>query len=139
MSTSEVSRETTDTGTTVTNLTSSVKTVRGKYANSTELQFPDNCIIEFDIEEITGDITLQLWKSNVSGDHVGLDIDNQMSGVSSGHLKVELNGTKVILSVNGTTKLNSNFSFQSSGNMSIRFLLDANASFKYRNFLVYSI
>ena len=138
-STSEVLRTTDNTGTLVTNLTSSLKTIRGKYANSTELQFNDKSVIEFDLLSFTGDITLQLWKSNTAGNYVGLDIDNNMGTLSSAHIRAELTGSKVKLSVDDTEKINSNFSFNSSGDMSVRILLGANASFKYKDFKIYPI
>ena len=138
-SSSDVTHSTDSTGTTVQNLTSSLKTLRVKFANSTELQFPNQCKIEFDCLGITGNVSLQVWKSNTSGDYRGIDLDNALGGLSQAHMSLELTGSNAIFKVNDTVKLDTSFSFVSSGNMSIRFLLEDNCSFKYKDFVVYPI
>ena len=110
-----------------------------KYANSTELQFPDKCRIEFDCLGITGNVAIQMWKSNTSSDYVGLDLDQAIGDSTNSHVSIELNGTKIIFKVDTTEKQNSTFSFVSGGNMSIRFLMEDSCTFKYKNFKVYPI
>ena len=138
-SSSEVSHSTDSTGTTVANLTNSLKTLRVKYANSSELQFPDTCKIEFDLLSISGNVSLQAWKSNTNGDYAGIDLDQLITGLTEAHISIEFTGTKLIVKVGSTEKQNTNFSFVSSGNMSIRFLLEDTDSFKYKEFKVYPI
>ena len=139
--TSEVSRTTDSTGTLVTNLTDSLKTIRANKPSTTadEKDWDDPLRIEFDIMSISGELSCQLWKSNDTGDYVGLNIASNMGTATSAHIRIEYDGSRIKLYVDNTEKINSSFTFVSSDLFGIRLLLGAGASFKYKNFLVYPI
>lgn len=139
--TTEVSRETDSTGTLVTNLTDSLKTIRANKPDTTadEKDWSEPLHIEFDIVSWSGILHIQLWKSNTSGDYTGINLTNYLTNLSSANIKVEYNGTNVILKVNDNTVFNSSFSFVSSGLFGIRLLLGASSNFKYKNFMIYPI
>ena len=139
--TTVVSRTTDNTGTLVSNLSSSLQTIRANKPGTSadEKDWSEPIHIEFDIVSITGELSMQLWKSNSSGDYVGINISNYLSDLTSANIIVEYDGNKVALKVNGNTVFNPSFSFASSGLFGIRLLLAAGGSFKYKNFKVYPI
>ena len=139
--TTEVSRETDSTGTLGTNLTDSLKTIRANKPDTTadEKDWSEPLHIEVDIVSWSGTVSMQLWKSNTSGDYVGINLSNYLTNLSSANIKVEYNGTNVILKVNDNTVFNPSFSFSSSGLFGIRLLLGASSNFKYKDFIIYPI
>lgn len=139
--TTVVSRTTDDTGTLVSNLSSSLQTIRANKPGTSadEKDWAEPIHIEFNIVSWSGPVSMQLWKSNTSGDYVGINLSDYLTNLSSANIKVEYNGIKVILKVNDNTVVNSSFSFSSSGLLGIRLLLGASSNFKYKDFIIYPI
>ena len=139
--TSEVSRETDATGTLITNLTSSLKTIRANKPNTTadEKDWEEPIHIEFDVVSWSGELSIQLWKSNTTGDYIGINLANYLSDLSSANVQLEYDGNRINLKINNTFVFGHSFTFVSSDLFGIRLLLGANSSIKYKDFKVYPI
>lgn len=136
-----VSRTTDSTGTLVSNLSDSLQTIRVNKPSTSadEKDWSEPIHIEFDLVSYSGDLSMQLWKSNASGDYVGINLANYLSDLTSANIKVEYDGTRINLKVNNNTVFNPLFQFANTGLFGIRLLLGAGGNFKYRNFQVYPI
>ena len=134
-----VSRQTDNTGTTVTNLTSSLQTIRVNKPNTSidEKDWVAPLNIEFDILSYTGTLYLQLWKSNNTDEYVSVNLSNFLTGVSNPHVKVLVADGKMKVYVNDELKTELVLTF--GGLFGIRLLLSNSASFKYKNFFVYGM
>ena len=134
-----VSRQTDNTGTTVTNLTSSLQTIRVNKPNTSidEKDWVAPLNIEFDILSYTGIVYLQLWKSNNTYENVSVNLSNFLTGVSNPHMKVLVADGKMKVYVNDELKTDLVLTF--GGLFGIRLLLSNNASFKYKNFFIYGM
>ena len=134
-----VSRQTDNTGTTVTNLTSSLQTIRVNKPNTSidEKDWVAPLNIEFDILSYTGTLYFQLWKSNNTSENVSVNLSNFLTGVSNPHVKVLVADGKMKVYVNDELKTDPVLTF--GGLFGIRLLLSDSASFKYKNFFVYGM
>ncbi len=134
-----VSRQTDNTGTTVTNLTSSLQTIRVNKPNTSidEKDWVAPLNIEFDILSYTGIVYLQLWKSNNTYENVSVNLSDFLTGVSNPHVKVLVADGKMKVYVNDELKTDLVVTF--GGLFGIRLLLSNSASFKYKNFFVYGM
>ena len=139
--TTVVSRTTDSTGTLVSNLSDSLQTIRVNKPSTSadEKDWSEPIHIEFDIVSYSGALSMQLWKSNTTGDYVGINIGQYLTDLTSANIKVEYDGSRVTLKVNDETVFNPSFQFANTGLFGIRLLLGANGNFKYTNFKVYAI